>query len=137
MGINHKKKPREANVSNVGASYGLFEVISMFEVWFGVALGLLLASNVALWLKLDRCYQDLHRVIADGGKIIESKVDIDGIKDEIHDTIQDFMSGLHVPTAGDHLLGSVGQILQMWGMKKFGGMAQMAQQIVHPSEDEL
>lgn len=27
------------------------------------------------------------------------------------------MSGLHVPTAGDHLLGSVGQILQMWGMK--------------------
>jgi len=49
---NHKKKPNEANVSNVGASYALFEVTSMFEVWFGVALGLLIASNVALWLKL-------------------------------------------------------------------------------------
>ena len=24
----------------------------MLEVWFGVALGLLLASNIALWLKL-------------------------------------------------------------------------------------
>jgi hypothetical protein len=108
----------------------------MLEVWFGVALGLLIASNVALWLKLDRCYLDLHRMIEDGGKIIEQKVDIDGIKDEIHDTIQDFMGGLHVPTAGDHLLGSVGQLLQMWGMKKFGGIAQVAQNIVHPDNHE-
>ena len=108
----------------------------MFEVWFGVALGLLVASNVALWLKLDRCYVDLHRMIENGGKIIEQKVDIDGIKDEIHDTIQDFMGGLHVPTAGDHLLGSVGQLLQMWGMKKFGGSAQVAQNIVHPETHE-
>lgn len=136
MGLNHQKKPREANVSNVGASYALFEVTSMFEVWFGVALGLLIASNVALWLKLDRCYMDLHRMIEDGGKIIEQKVDIDGIKDEIHDTIQDFMGGLHVPTAGDHLLGSVGQLLQMWGMKKFGGMATIAQQVIQPQEHE-
>lgn len=108
----------------------------MLEVWFGVALGLLIASNVALWLKLDRCYLDLHRMIKDGGKIIEQKVDIDGIKDEIHDTIQDFMGGLHVPTAGDHLLGSVGQLLQMWGMKKFGGIAQVAQQVIQPQEHE-
>lgn len=80
MGINHKKKPREANVSNVGASYGLFEVISMFEVWFGVALGLLLASNVALWLKLDRCYQDLHRVIADGGRLLNLRLILTELK---------------------------------------------------------
>ena len=124
-------------MSNVGASYALLGVRSMFEVWFGVALGLLVASNVALWLKLDRCYVDLHRMIENGGKIIEQKVDIDGIKDEIHETIQDFMGGLHVPTAGDHLLGSVGQILQMWGMKRFGNMAQMAQQIVQPQGEEF
>ncbi len=110
----------------------------MFEVWFGVALGLLFASNVALWLKLDRCYEDLHRIIDEGGKVIEQKVDIDTIKDEIHDTIQDFMANMHIPTAGDHLLGSVGQLLQMWGMKKFGGIAQVAQNIVHPEHhDEL
>jgi len=108
----------------------------MLEVWFGVALGLLVASNVALWLKLDRCYVDLHRIIENGSDKIEQTIDLDGIKDEIHDTIQDFMAGLHVPTAGDHLLGSVGQLLQMWGMKKFGGMAQVAQQIVNPDQHE-
>ena len=108
----------------------------MFEVWFGVALGLLIASNVALWLKLDRCYTDLHRIIENGSDKIEQTIDLDGIKDEIHDTIQDFMQGLHVPTAGDHLLGSVGQLLQMWGMKKFGGIAQVAQNIVQPQEHE-
>tara|TARA_R110000824_G_C15171654_1_gene672960 strand:- start:113 stop:532 length:420 start_codon:yes stop_codon:yes gene_type:complete len=134
---NQQKKPREWPVSNVRAYYALSEARSMFEVWFGVALGLLVASNVALWLKLDRCYVDLHRMIENGGKIIEQKVDIDGIKDEIHETIQDFMGNLHVPTAGDHLLGSVGQILQMWGMKRFGNMAQMAQQIVQPQSEEF
>jgi len=123
-------------VSNVGASYALFEVIGMFEVWFGVALGLLMASNVALWLKLDRSYMDLQRMIEDGGKIIEQKVDIDGIKDEIHDTIQDFMSGMHVPNAGDHLMGVAGQLLQMWGVKRFGGIAQVAQHIVSPEQAE-
>ena len=110
----------------------------MLEVWFGVALGLLFASNVALWVKLDRCYEDLHRIIDEGGKVIEQKVDLDTIKDEIHDTIQEFMGNIALPTAGDHLLGSVGQLLQMWGMKKFGNMANMAQQIVHPDHlDEL
>ena len=109
----------------------------MFEVWFGVALGLLVASNVALWLKLDRCYVDLHRMIENGGKIIEQKVDIDGIKDEIHETIQDFMGGMHVPNAGDHLMGVAGQLLQMWGVKRFGGIAQVAQQIVQPQGEEF
>ena len=97
----------------------------MLEVWFGVALGLLLASNIALWLKLDRCYQDLGRRLSDSQTTIESKVDIGSIKDEIAETIEDFMSNLHVPTAQDHLLGGISQIMQMWAMKKFAPAVEM------------
>ena len=97
----------------------------MLEVWFGVALGLLLASNIALWLKLDRCYHDLGRKLNDSQPVIESKVDIGSIKDEIADTIEEFMSNLQVPTAQDHLLGGISQIMQMWAMKKFAPAVEM------------
>ena len=97
----------------------------MLEVWFGVALGLLLASNIALWLKLDRCYQDLGQRLNDSQTVIESKVDIGSIKDEIAETIEDFMSNLQVPTAQDHLLGGISQIMQMWAMKKFAPAVEM------------
>ena len=97
----------------------------MLEVFLGVGLGLLLASNVALWLKLDRCYSDLHKVLSESQTVIESKVDIGSIKDEISDTIEDFMQGLHVPTAQDHLLGGLSQIMQMWAMKKFAPAVEM------------
>ena len=97
----------------------------MLEVWFGVALGLLLASNIALWLKLDRCYHDLGRKLNDSQTVIEAKVDIGSIKDEIADTIEEFMSNLQVPTAQDHLLGGISQIMQMWAMKKFAPAVEM------------
>ena len=99
----------------------------MLEVLLGIGLGLLLASNVALWLKLDRCYADLHKVLSESQTVIESKVDIGSIKNEIADTIEDFMQGLHVPTAQDHLLGGLSQILQMWAMKKFGPVVEQIQ----------
>jgi len=99
----------------------------MLEVWFGVALGLLLASNIGLWLKLDRCYSDLHKILSDSHNVIESKVDIGSIKNEIAETIEDFMQGLHVPTAQDHLLGGLSQIMQMWAMKRFGPVVEQIQ----------
>ena len=97
----------------------------MLEVWFGVALGLLLASNIALWLKLDRCYQDLGQRLNDSQTVIESKVDIGSIKNEIADTIEEFMGNLNVPTAQDHLLGGISQIMQMWAMRKFAPAVEM------------
>ena len=103
----------------------------MLEVFLGVGLGLLLASNVALWLKLDRCYSDLHKVLSESQTVIESKVDIGSIKDEISDTIEDFMQGLHVPTAQDHLLGGLSQIMQMWAMKKFAPAVEMIKNELH------
>ena len=103
----------------------------MLEVWFGVALGLLLASNIALWLKLDRCYHDLGRKLNDSQTVIESKVDIGSIKDEIADTIEEFMGNLQVPTAQDHLLGGISQIMQMWAMKKFAPAVEMIKNELH------
>lgn len=91
----------------------------MLEVILGVGLGLLLASNLALWLKLDRCYHDLHSIIENvSSKTVEIPT-LDGVRDEINETLQDFMSNLHVPNAADHLLGAAGQALQMWAHKKF------------------
>lgn len=94
----------------------------MLEVILGVGLGLLLASNVALWLKLDRCYQDLHNVISGATDQLNIEFPtLDGVRDEINETLQDFMQNLHVPNAADHLMGAAGQALQMWAHKKFMG----------------
>ena len=68
----------------------------MFEVWFGVALGLLIASNVALWLKLDNCYHTLTSLIKEKSAIVEKTVDMTEIREEIADTVNDFLGGLHV-----------------------------------------
>jgi len=95
----------------------------MFEVLLGVGIGLLLALNVALWLKLDRCYNDLHQIISDASKGLEVAPPVlDGIEDIINNTVGDIMSNLHVPTASDHFIGGLSQIMQMWAMKKFSPM---------------
>jgi hypothetical protein len=103
----------------------------MLEVWFGVSLGLLLASNVVLYLKLSSVSQELGRKLSQSQTVIESKVDIDSIKNEISDTIAEFMEGLQVPTAQDHLLGGISQIMQMWAMKKFAPAVEMMQEQLH------
>ena len=109
----------------------------MLEVFLGVGLGLLLASNLALWLKLDRCYRDLSTIIeATGSKLNIEIPTLDGVRDEINETLQDFMQNLHVPNAADHLMGAAGQALQMWAHKKFMNepIGQMLPQIM-PGEN--
>jgi len=104
----------------------------MFEVIIGVSLGLLIASNAALWLKLNRCYWDLHKLIADAADIDAVPIDIGSVRDEIEDTISGFMQNLHVPTASDHFIGGLSQIMQMWAMKKFQPMmTEMQKELVH------
>jgi len=67
----------------------------------------------------------------DSQTVIESKVDIGSIKDEIADTIEEFMGNLQVPTAQDHLLGGISQIMQMWAMKKFAPAVEMIKNELH------
>jgi hypothetical protein len=107
----------------------------MLEVWFGVALGLLLASNVALWLKLHNCYTTLTHLIKEKSAIVEKTVDMTEIREEISETIQDFLGGLHVPSGIDHVWGMVANIGGAWAQKRFGQVAQMIPDIVPQSEE--
>ena len=111
----------------------------MLEVILGVGLGLLLASNVALWLKLDRCYHDLHSIIEGLSSATVEIPTLDGVRDEINETLQDFMQNLHVPNAADHLMGAAGQALQMWAHKKFMGapVGELLPQVLEPLTDPL
>ena len=94
----------------------------MLEVLIGVGLGLLLASNGALWVKLNNCYNSLSTLIQKSNDISIDVPNLDDIRDEISNTIEDFMGNLHVPTAQDHFIGGLSQIMQMWAMKKFSPM---------------
>jgi hypothetical protein len=99
----------------------------MLEVWFGVALGLLLASNVALWLKLDKCQAVIQQIAQGNGLELPDMPNITEIKDEIIDSLEDFVSNMRVPEASDHILGLVANIGNMWAHQRFGGAIQAIQ----------
>ncbi len=90
----------------------------MLEVLIGIGLGLLLASNGALWLKLNNCYNSLSTLIQKSNDIAIDVPNLDDIRDEISTTIEDFIGNLHVPTAQDHFIGGLSQIMQMWANEK-------------------
>ena len=92
----------------------------MFEVLVGVLLGILCVANLALWFKLTNCHDALTQIITKTNDFKSDMPDLDAIRDEINETLQDFVQNLHVPNAADHLLGAGAQLLQMWGLKKFG-----------------
>lgn len=105
----------------------------MLEVLIGVGLGLLLASNGALWVKLNNCYTSLSTLIQKSNDIVVDVPNLDDIRDEISNTIEDFMSNLHVPTAQDHFIGGLSQIMQMWAMKKFSPIVDQIQNQLEPN----
>ena len=113
----------------------------MLEVLIGVGLGLLLASNGALWVKLNNCYNSLSTLIQKSNDISIDVPNLDDIRDEISNTIEDFMGNLHVPTAQDHFIGGLSQIMQMWAMKKFQPMMEQMQNqlepVIEPSIQDL
>ena len=41
------------------------------------------------------------------------------IKDELLDMVEDVIGNMQPPNAGDHFMGMMGQIAQFWAMKKF------------------
>ena len=100
----------------------------MFEVLVGVLLGILCVANLALWFKLTNCHDALTQIITKTNDFKDGMPNLDAIRDEINDTLQDFVNNLHVPNAADHLLGAGAQLLQMWGLKKFGNP-----QLVNPT----
>lgn len=101
----------------------------MFEVILGVLLGILCVGNLALWFKLSSCYDALTTVIQKSDDFKMNMPSIEDLNDEINATLTDFVNNLHIPTAADHLMGGVSNLLQMWGMKKFGGVSNMLQTV--------
>lgn len=92
----------------------------MLEVLIGVGLGILSVANAALWFKLSACHDALTQLITRTNDLKLEVPSLDDVKEEIVDTMQEFTSNLHVPTAVDHLFGAGGMALQMWAQKKFG-----------------
>tara|TARA_Y100000004_G_C8954426_1_gene430133 strand:+ start:289 stop:618 length:330 start_codon:yes stop_codon:yes gene_type:complete len=109
----------------------------MLEVWFGVCLGLLLASNVALWIKLNACHTGLIDAISKTGSIVENKIDMGEIREEIAATVDEFLGGLHVPTGIDHMWGMLAQVGGSILHRKFGNIAPQIQEMVENVAEEI
>ena len=62
----------------------------------------------------DRLKRDIEKAL-DSIKIPE--INIDSIKDELLDVVQDLMANMRIPSIADHLGGAVSSFLQMKQMK--------------------
>jgi len=115
----------------------------MFEVIIGALLGILCVANLALWFKLSACYQALTQVITKSDEVIFDMPNLDSIRDEINETLTDFVQGLHVPNAGDHLISAAANGLNMFFHRKFGQhIPALAEQVIQqqqqvPDEDYI
>lgn len=109
----------------------------MFEVLIGVLLGILCVANLALWFKLSSCYDALTQIIARSKDIEIDMPNLDSIRDEINDTLTDFVSNLHVPNAGDHLISAAANGLNMFFHRKFGAhIPILAEQVIQQQEQQ-
>ena len=62
----------------------------------------------------DRLKRDIEQAIA---AIQIPEINIDSIKDELLDVVEDLMANMRIPSIADHLGGVVAQIMQMKQMK--------------------
>ena len=103
----------------------------MFEVIVGALLGILCVANLALWFKLSSCYQALTQIITTSDDLKFDMPNLDSIRDEINDTLTDFVQSLHVPNAGDHLISAAANGLNMFFHRKFGQhIPALAEQVI-------
>tara|TARA_Y100000004_G_scaffold64959_1_gene72922 strand:- start:23 stop:376 length:354 start_codon:yes stop_codon:yes gene_type:complete len=110
----------------------------MFEVIIGALLGILCVANLALWFKLSSCYDALTQIIARSKDIELDLPNLDSIRDEINDTLTEFVQTLHVPNAGDHLISAAANGLNMFFHKKFGQhIPALAEQVIQQQQQVL
>lgn len=98
------------------------------DAWLlGTLLGLLIALNVALVLRLEMCHKSLifalkSSVIDLNNNEIEIPDDLmTNVKTELVQTVEDLIGQMRVPTAIDHLAGVAANIMQMreqWKIQK-------------------
>jgi len=72
-------------------------------------------------MKLDSKNADLSRMKKDLEKSFSDltmpALNLDGLKDELMDMVEDLMQNMRVPTALDHMAGIASQMMQMKGMR--------------------
>ena len=72
-------------------------------------------------MKLDLKKSESDRLKRDIEKALDSikmpEINIDSIKDELLDVVQDLMANMRIPSIADHLGGVVAQFMQMKQMK--------------------
>jgi len=98
------------------------------DAWLlGTLLGLLIALNVALVLRLEMCHKSLifalkSSVLDLNSNEVEIPSDlIADVKSELVSTVEDLIGQMRVPTAIDHLAGVAANIMQMreqWKIQK-------------------
>ena len=110
----------------------------MLEVLIGVGLGVLGVANVALWFKLSACHDALTQLITRSHDLTIDIPAPEDFRDEITDTLQDFMSNLHVPNAGDHLISAAANGLNMFFHNKFGkNLAMLQEHVIQQAEPPI
>ena len=98
------------------------------DAWLlGTLLGLLIALNVALVLRLEMCHKSLIFALKSSvydlnSNEVELPTDlIASMKEELVTTVEDLIGQMRVPTAIDHLAGVAANIFQMreqWKIQK-------------------
>jgi len=100
----------------------------MDEVWMGVLLALSVAGGAFLAHRIETLRHEIKEATA---TLSEKPTSFDDLREDLEDLIADTLSQIQPPNAGDHFMGAMGQIAQMWAMRKFG--ADLIPQMEHNS----
>ena len=91
-------------------------------------------------MKLDLKKAESDRLKRDIEKALDSikmpEINIDSIKDELLDVVQDLMANMRIPSIADHLGGVVAQFMQMKQMKMAQEMGLTAGPETEVSDDD-
>lgn len=101
---------------------GCFEGALMInETMLMMMLALNFGFGAYILMKMDSKNADLGRMKTELQNSLNDlsmpALNIDGLKDELMDMVEDLMQNMRVPTALDHMAGIASQMMQMRGMK--------------------
>jgi len=114
---------------------GCFEGVLMInETMLMMLLALNFGFGAYILMKMDSKNADLSRLKKDFESAMDDlsmpSLNLDGLKEELMDMVEDLMQNMRVPTALDHMAGIASQMMQMKGMRAAQELGLM------PSPDE-
>jgi len=91
------------------------------ETMLMMMLALNFGFGAYILMKMDSKNADLSRLKSDFEAALNDMsmpaINLDSLKDELMDMVEDLMQNMRVPTALDHMAGIASQMMQMRGMK--------------------